>query len=296
MNIQPYDFVNPMRQAADTHLASDMEHILARWLRNACALAPKKWAKQVPFPVEMRFQGLEVVRSAEGLAKLPDSAVGFRVAVPSENKSTLLSLPRPLLLSLVAGMLGETLAELPADRELTIVEDSLCEFLVQDLLLSTLRETWPGQEQMQLGQPLKETHPRWTRIFLPDENIVICSLFCKGPFGEQAWNWLAPQQLLLRLLGLAEPDADLEVSDDQDVKARLQALVREMDVDVTVLLGSVEVPLSLLAKLRVGDAVVLDQRITEPLIGIVSGQEKFLGWPGRVGSQQAFQIESIIDG
>jgi flagellar motor switch protein FliM len=74
----------------------------------------------------------------------------------------------------------------------------------------------------------------------------------------------------------------------------METLVRELPVEIVVLLGSVEVSLSLLAQLRPGDVVILNQRVSEPLLATVASEKKFRVWPGRVGSQQAVRIESSV--
>ncbi len=51
--------------------------------------------------------------------------------------------------------------------------------------------------------------------------------------------------------------------------------------------------LAQLAHLRAGDIIVLNQRVTAPLVGEIAGEPKLRGWSGRVGNQQAFQIEAF---
>ena len=46
--------------------------------------------------------------------------------------------------------------------------------------------------------------------------------------------------------------------------------------------------------ITVGDVVMLDQRVTEPLDAYVQGTPKFRGWPGRCGTRQALQILSLV--
>src|SRR5437867_2508683 len=86
---------------------------MAAWLRQACELAPAEWGRHLPFPVELALTGLETANPEDSLGRRPDAAVGYRVSV-RDALPTLLVFPRTLALALIAGMLGDASAELPA--------------------------------------------------------------------------------------------------------------------------------------------------------------------------------------
>ena len=77
---------------------------------------------------------------------------------------------------------------------------------------------------------------------------------------------------------------------------RLPLLVEELPVEMTVLLGTVELSLADLSRLSVGDVVILNQRVSETLPALLAGEKKCKVWPGRIGSRQAFEIESFLGG
>ena len=71
--------------------------------------------------------------------------------------------------------------------------------------------------------------------------------------------------------------------------------MREMPVEVSVRLGAAVLRVSQLAGLRAGDLVILDQPVSGPLTAAVAGETRFRVGPGRVGSKQAVQIESLVE-
>jgi flagellar motor switch protein FliM len=286
---QPYDFARPPR------LTAEAEQRVSAWLRAAAALAAKKAARHLPFALEMTFTGLVVDRPAEALARLPEASVGFGAALGSEAVTAMAVLPRDLALLVVGGMLGDTGAALPEDRALTAVEDELGQFFVQDALLAPLQETWPAAQAVPLKLRRREPHPRWTRIFSPEDNTAVCSFAVKGPFGDSAWYWLMSDKQLREQLARSAPGASRARPAPSGLpeRERLRLLVEELPVDVTVVLGTVQLTLAELAQLYVGDVVILNQRVSEPLPAYVAGAKKGRGWPGRVGSRQAFEIESL---
>jgi len=292
MNIVSYNFADPAR------LPGEQEQRLTAWLRSACALANKGWSKEFLYQVQGRFQGVASARPAEALAALPETVLAYPVAV-GERLITLLAFPRPLVLTLVCGLIGDRGDQLHADRELTVVEESLFEYFLQRLWFPAWKETMPyhppvnqegeGAPRWEIRQRL--TNPRWSKLFAKQERLVRCTLVVQGPFGEQECWWLTPGKDLFPLLGIAS----VAVEATPVAGPKLESVVKEIPVDVTVLLGSVDLPLSQLSRLSPGDVIILNQRVWEPLVAQVGGLTKLQGWAGRAGSLQAFQVQSIQD-
>lgn len=289
MTVQPYDFGKPERTGGGQPLPSDLERDLAGWLGDSCALAGRSWGRHFPFRVELKCGRIDALRATDALERLPEGAVVYRFPVHTETNFTALALPRPVALALAAGLLGESVEQLAADRELTAVEESLCEYLIQDFLLAALRETWTGRESLLIGATQKIANPRWARLFPPSESVVRCALLLGGPFGDHECWWLLSLGGLLQQFGQAKSGQE---SAGPGSPSPLEKVAHEIRVELCVLLGNVRVSLAQLAQLRPGDMVILDQRVAEPLSVHISGVQKFKGWPGRVGSRQALQIES----
>jgi flagellar motor switch protein FliM len=288
---QPYNFARPGRMTAE------VEQRVSGWLRAAAALAAKKAGPQLPFTPEMALAAVEVLRPAEGLAKLPEAAAGYGLSLNSTAANGMIALPRPLALGLVGAMLGEVGAALPEDRDLTVVEQDLFQFFIGEVLVNTLQETWPAAESVPITLRGREAHPRWTRIFPPDDNVVVCTFSLKGPFGDGEWYWLLSQKHLMEQVAQSMPGGDkLKGDAGPPESVRLPLLVEELPVEMTVLLGTVELSLADLSRLSVGDVVILNQRVSETLPALLAGEKKCKVWPGRIGSRQAFEIESFLGG
>lgn len=279
MTPKPYNFQKP------GPLASALEHQFASWLKTVCALATRQWRKQLPGNIEVQFARSDFERACDALAGIADGAVGFRVTL-HERLPTLVVWPRPVMLGIVAALQGAAGTELPADRELTLIEDALFEFFLKDLLLPPFVETWSGRLPIHPVIGIREINPRWSRLFGSDESLVVTRFRLKTPFGDHDWTWLLPKKGLLESLWRETETAEAAAA----VRQRLETSVRDLPVDVTVTLGSVELQLSQLAQLNVGDVIVLDQRIHQPLQVSIADQTKLCGWPGRHGNRQVLQI------
>jgi flagellar motor switch protein FliM len=286
MKAKPYDF------RKTSSLSGDLEQRFTAWLNVGLAIAAEKWAIHFETPVTHVLGGMDTARPLEAIAQLSDASVGYRVTIGPEELQSLVLIPRPLVLTLAAGVLGDACTELLPDRNLTAVEGSLAEYLLQQFL-AAIREAWPSDDAPALTVKEFEAAPKRTRIFPPDENVIRFSMTMRGSFGEESWQWLLPQKDLTNLYYQTVNAAKGEQG--SGVKERLESLVGTMSLEVAVRLGGAVLHVSDLANLRSGDLVLLDQSVSNPLVATVAGETRFLVWPGRVGTKQAIQIESLVE-
>ncbi len=287
--VQPYNFARPGR------LPQELEQRLRTWLQTALALAARDWGKRLPFALTLHVREFAALPIADAQQMIPENAFGGRLSEPRLGVS-LLALPRPLLLALIAGLVGDAGSAPPPDRDLTPVEEALWEYFVRTLWFPVLQQTWPSSEALTPTLEHKETHPRYARVFPPGESVVVCVFGFEGPFGEHEGYWLLSQRALVAQLAPTAPGPTTVPVPARPVRECLEGLVRDLTVEVSVSLGGVELPLAQVSQLHVGDVVVLDQRCGEPLAAWVDGKKKFFGWPGRVGSRQALMIQALLEG
>jgi flagellar motor switch protein FliM len=282
MTATPYNFQKP------GPLARAEEQQFVGWLQQGCALATRIWQKQTPGCLRVEYRDCDAARAADALQAVSDGALGWRVLLHDELP-TVMIWPRSLILAVVGALLDDPSPASATDRDLTVVEESLFEFFLKDLLLPRFLETWTGRIGLKPVLGAKEPHPRWLRLYELDESLMASTLSLQGTFAAQEWRWLMPKTGLLASL---HPDGAV-ADETAAVQRRLQNLVREMPIAVTVKLGSVELPLAQLAQLQIGDVIVLDQRINQPLKATVGDRDKILGWPGKQGNRQALQIDHL---
>lgn len=296
MRAEPYDFRNAAR------LGAELDRRLAGWLRAAAGLSAKRWGTLLSFAAEMHAEAHQVAAPGAALAALPEDAVCLRiawhwqpVAGAASDLTTLAVVARPLTLALLAGLTGEKVEGPVEDRALTALEESLCGYLVEALLIGLLRESWPGGQPLRLDVGAREAEYHNSRVFPPGEPVLVFSFRVTGPFGEGQWWWVVPRGDWFNQL-LTQPQAARPATGHPDPWAQLAGLAERFPVRLSVRLGNAEVSLHQLSRLRAGDLVVLDQRVHEPLKASVDGAEKFRVWPGAVGERQAVEIHSLSTG
>ncbi len=265
---------------------------LTGWLTEACRRTVAVWGKQLPFPATWTLGRVAQSTAGPTLAALPADAVGFRL-IPTGDPAAafLFVLPRPLLLALLAGLMGETPPDLPPDRDLSSAELALCELALRELFLGPMSAGWP----LEGGLTVVAEGPAAPGVVWrlpPSSPVLVAPLTLTAGFGEVATPLVFPRAATFdRLTAIpAPPDPPATAAD----RKHIESLVLEMGVDLSVVLGTADLTLSEMARLKPGDLLVLRQKVSEPLAAEVAGAPKFRVWPGAVGSRAAVQIHAAV--
>lgn len=265
------------------------ERQIGKWLTLTARQASGVWARLIPYPTELKPGPVAGISASRGMGQLTDETVGLPITTAdSADGALLLAIPKPLLLALLAGLLGEKPEYLPAERELTELESSLIDYLARELFLTPLQKGWPGADPPALTAGNPGT-PRSVWRVPGGEAILMATILISTPFGEHPVYLLVPKvgrwekMTLIDLRARPVPPGPRE---------QLEALVREMKVDLAVVLGTADLTMHDLAQLKAGDVVVLRQKVNQPLDGLISGARKFTVWPGVVGTRAAVLIDS----
>jgi flagellar motor switch protein FliM len=267
----------------------ELERQMGKWLTLTTRQATGVWARLIPYPTELKPGSVAGVSAAHGVGQLTDDTVGLPLTTTDSSDGTLLlAIHRPVLLGLLAGLLGETPTLLPSDRDLTDLEASLVDYLMRELFLNPLEKGWPGADPPALaaGNP---GSPRSAWRMPGGDAVLLATILISTPFGEH------PVHLLVPKVGRWERMANIDPRSKPvppGPREHLEALVREMSVDLAVVLGTADVTMHDLTQLKAGDVVVLRQKVNQPLDGLISGTRKFTVWPGVVGTRAAVLIDA----
>ena len=264
----------------------------AGWLALAARRAASAWPRVLGYPAELKAGPVGSAGAGAALAALPDDAIATLITTGDPvDGAALLALRRPVLLALLAGLLGDTPASLPADRDPSDLEASLIAYALRSLFLDPLERGWPGSEPLSLtAGPLSAPRAAWRGP--GTDTVLVAPLTAAGPWGEH------PVHLFLTKAGrwdrLAKADAPPAPEAPAD-PGPIEALVRDMQVDLSVVLGTAELTMTDVARLKAGDVLVLRQKVSDPLDGLVAGAKKLRVWPGAVGSRAAVQVHAAAN-
>lgn len=284
---RPFDFRKP-RQGAPA-----VPRPLAQWQERICALAGEAWNKHLASPVKWACQQNESMRFADAVSRIPDPGIGASVAVSESQFGTYWTMAQSHVLSLIADMLGNVADKLPEPRPLTAIEESLVHLLISELAWA-MGEAWPGRQSLSCRPVDIERRAARTRIFAPQEEVIVSRFVLSSRLGDTACLWLIPQEPIQQLLSAEWPDTP-DVADARGAAPHVERLAAALPVTLTARLGTAQLPMAQLADLQIGDVIVLDQFISDPVAVDVHGTRKFRGYPGRIGLQRSLQIEEVLE-
>lgn len=286
-DVRPVDFRKPR------HAVPSVPRPVAQWHDRIGTLAGECWGKYLANAVTWSAAPCEVCSFAEVIAELPDPGFGMTLALGEPAATTLWVFEQSHLLALVADMLGMTEEAPEEPRPLTIIEESMAQLLVAELAWA-IGEAWPGRESIPCRVGELERRPARSRVFAPGDTAFVSRFRLTGPNGTSECIWLVPQDAITRLVTDEWPDGDA-ATPVTVVTGHLEQLAGTLAMTLNIRLGGAQLPMSQLADLQVGDVIVLDQPINRPIVGEVCGEAKFLGFPGRIGPRQSFQVHEVLD-
>ncbi len=280
---QVYDFASSARVERPLWLA------FHHWLEKFAELFAEQWTSFSSTPIQATPMSIDASEFETLQTRWDKPAYGIEVSYRDDATRGMFLIDRGDLLRLLMDILGDT-SEEAVDRSLTTVETSLCG-LIFEQSASVLGQSWTEQETLnhRLGQP--DSQPNRSRQFAPDKMLLTSGLEIR--IGESVLNLqvVLAKDETCSLMGVdtktVAHNPDNKISSDK---------IAEVSVKVTVGLGESELGMSDLVSISVGDIIVLDQPVVEPLIVYANEQPVFRAWPGRVENQQALSIESPFNG
>jgi flagellar motor switch protein FliM len=274
------DFTAPPRLTGTAHRA------LAQWNGTATAVLQEFWQALLGNRIT-----LEVARTDSSLAQkaqqaLPDPGCAALLKIGPDRFDCMVAFSNRIVLTLVSEMLGTLGEEWPVERELTPAELSLVELLFGEIARA-FSQGWPEVEALpvELNQIL--VRPLRSRVFQPRENLIRSMILVQTPAGEEALIMLMPQAGLASI-GI-EDTATVSVP-RQSASPQIRALTETLPVTMSVSLGKASLSLGEMNQLAVGDVLILDQPVGNPLEANISGHLHFLGHACRLGQRQGFRV------
>jgi flagellar motor switch protein FliM len=281
--LKTFDFSKP------SGLTGSAADLLAHWLESCCSQLREAWSELSTAERKFQARFSESISFQKLREKLEPTSFAYQVSIGPTNMPGLLIMSRPLAVTYAAEMLGEHCDALMEDRDESPVEHSMIQYFFERLAL-LFGSAWPQKEPIRSSLGNKIPTPHRSRAFAPDKTMLVYRIIGEADFGEHEFFWVSPQDQLERMLSSADPTP---LPTARKNKPRIEAIARSIPLQMTVVLGSAEIPVADLPGIAIGDLILLDRRIEEPIEIVVDQNVKFSGWPGRRGNRHAIQIATV---
>lgn len=183
------------------------------------------------------------------------------------------------------------------ERPLTEIDQSLLRGLVEHML-SDLKAAW---SKVVLVEPTLEdstTNQHWVQMMMGNERVMLIVFEINILSIAGTLNIFLPFNTLKPIANDLNPHIWIagRKEHQQDTIAR-QTLLENLNnvfMPINVELGSVELRLSEILGLQIGDLIQLDTPVSQPLEILVAHQKKYFGRVGRSGKNLGVQVTGVI--
>ncbi len=296
-----YDF------AANARVERPLAKAFSRWMQKLAELFAEHWKNFSATQIQTNELLVDSREFAnfQSKWKLPAYAVEISFSVEATNATSnttsnttsnatstattgMLVIDRVELLTLLMDVLGNT--DEIADRELTSVEDALCEMILQQAATAMV-DSWQGVEGIVVNVGPVDQQPNRSKIFSSEKKLLASGVCIQ--VGEASANIqvVLAKDETSKLLGV-ETQRDSQPKNNERLSPQK---IAEIGVEVSAGLGSVDLVMDDLVSISVGDIIVLEQSVEEPVLMFVNHEPTFRAWPGRVASKQALKIVSATN-
>jgi flagellar motor switch protein FliM len=192
------------------------------------------------------------------------------------------------------GGLGNPISE---EHQITDIEQSLI-IEVVDYFIQGLKDAW--KNVIDLNIVIEETtlNPQFAQVALPSDAAVFMAFELKVRESSGMMSIVIPYAVLKPIVSELSPHTWVagESRDTGIYREDLLRQIKQIEIDVAVLLGEASVNFEELLHLQAGDVISLDSIVSRPLPILVGGTKKFNGQPGLVANRLSVQLGNLKEG
>lgn len=246
--------------------------------------------------VDIQTNFVQLVKFGEFLRSLPLPSSFHIYKMEPLRGQCLLVVDSKLVFSLVECFLGGSSRNRfkIEGRDFTNIERRLIQKVVL-MAFQDLEKAWAPVHPVRMHMLRVEINPMFVGIATPNDIMVISKFQVEMEQTEGFITLCIPYATVEPIKGKLYSGFQSEQL-EMDVRwtSHIQEQLLDMPVNVVVELGSKTLTVREILNLAVGDIVVFDKKVTEPLLGRVEGVPKFTGFAGQCRQAKALQVESLL--
>ena len=170
-------------------------------------------------------------------------------------------------------------------RPLTMIEESVVGVVLSNIM-EDVKSCWSKLAKLEWSLEKIEMDIKSLQLVPITELMISINFAISGDLGNGTVILCIPVTSLEMLMIKSK----LEKTDRQKEIAVIENVIKEVELNASVVFGATQLSLNELMNLKVGDVVKLDNKITEDLSLRIEGKTKHYGKPGVVGKKMAFQM------
>jgi flagellar motor switch protein FliM len=245
--------------------------------------------------VDIHLVSVDQITYSEFLMSLANPSCTYTVDIDPLNGASIIDFNPTLCFLFIDRMFGGVGKILETDRELTGIEKSVMT-KIANKVFEELGLAWSHIETLEFKQVGFETNPQFVQIIPPGETVIVISFQLKmlGSSGllTICYPYVTLEPLVDKLSLQQWTDATKKGKRDDDAK-RIQDSIRKVEMKITANLGETILTLRDFMRLQIGDIIVIDRKVNDPIEVKVNGRGKFIAKPGLHTKFRACEIAGI---
>jgi len=247
--------------------------------------------------VDVDLVSVDQITYSEFIMSLVTPSCTYTFASPPMDAVCLVDYNPTLTFSLIDRMFGGSGKILETERELTGIERSVMNRLATRLY-HDLERSWENIVNIEVEQKSFETNPQFIQIVPPSETVVVVSfqlkLFQSTGLLTICYPYVSLEPIITKLSGQNWIDSTKRKNVETDKKINLQNL-QTIDARMTAVLLDTGIRMSDFLRMKTGDIIPSEKKITEDIDIFVNKRKKFIAKPGLSGKKKAFQVVEVYD-
>ncbi len=288
--IRVYDFRRPNK------FSKEQIHTLQAIHDNYARLLASYLSARLRTHVQMSVHSVEQLTYEEFIQSLPNQTIINIFQMDPLEGNAVLEINSIIGFTIIDRLFGGTGQAPEKIRDLTDIEKAVIEPEVIRTL-QILKEAWGNIITFKPKLEVIEMNPLFTQIVSPAEMVVLICFRTQVGEVEGLINLCIPFIVLEPIISklsahfwFAGTAKEVTSESIQKIKSRLE----KATVNLSAVLGTASIRVKELLELQVGDVIMLESKVDQPVEIVVSSKKKFLARPGTSGSRTAVQIVSVV--
>lgn len=182
-------------------------------------------------------------------------------------------------------------------RAFTLIESKIIEKITR-IILNDFQKAWidTNISKVNVKYSHSEIDPQFTQIAKSDDMVIVIKFTIVLANSSGAISFCIPYSTIEPVKDKLKQKFSGEKQEiDEQWKTFMEKKIRKLKIDFNVVLGTVNINAREVLDMKVGDVMMLDQKIKEPMVANVQGITKFKGYPGSYHNNKAIKISERLN-
>ena len=290
--IKTYDFRRPDKFSKEQwHTLQSMHETFAR-------LTGAQFSSHLRTLVTVRLSSIDQGLYEEWQSQVPSQTACYVLSMEPLSGNIVVEFNHDVAAEVIDRLLGGNGLLLDRGRDLSEIELAMLRFFSR-AMSAALAETWAAIVPVQ--PELQELGMDAGLIQIAGPNDVVITAFFEVNLGNHlgAMSICIPYTVIEPIASKLSAQVWHLSGGQRHQSARnrriMETLLGDASMDVSVQLGSTDLPVRSALEMREGDTLMLDGRANQPLLLLVGGIPRFQCRPGLVGNRIAARVTEVIE-